>query len=332
MPMRSLSFVVAASILTLAIPMAASAAPVTVGGDAFTLVATGTHDVQLFGLAADGLGNIYAGNNSNNTTGIPVQKFDRTLFSGAPIPLADYGPNVGDADGIAYHSGNLYVADRDEGVQKISVPGAVASLFLAGKATNPTGSPIAIRPTDGHIFIGHGTDGPAAVDEYTATGAFVATHATSQFVETMTFDPGSGLLYYANFGSSVRKLNPNTDADSAVGSSSGTIDGGLAFDPLSGLLFVGTANGANQGRVETIDVGTGTTTLFATGFNGSTGIIRDPFSGDLYFLESDALYRIDTSEVPTGSVPEPSMIALFGASLVLITLGRLYLLRRRANV
>jgi hypothetical protein len=86
--------------------------------------------------------------------------------------------------------------------------------------------------------------------------------------------------------------------------SSGTIDGGLAFDALSGLLFVGTANGVNAGLVETIDPSTGVAALFATGFNGSLGILREPVSGDLYFLEASQLYRLPTGAItvcPTGA-------------------------------
>src|SRR5205085_1393974 len=71
------------------------AAPVTVGGDPFTLLATGP-GTQLFGLASDGQGRVYAGNNSNNVTGISLQRFDPALFSGAPIALQSFGPAVGD--------------------------------------------------------------------------------------------------------------------------------------------------------------------------------------------------------------------------------------------
>lgn len=59
----------------------ASADPITVNGDAFTLVATGPGTTQLFGLTSDAAGRIYIGNNSNNTTGIPLQVFNPALFS-----------------------------------------------------------------------------------------------------------------------------------------------------------------------------------------------------------------------------------------------------------
>jgi hypothetical protein len=89
------------------------------------------------------------------------------------------------------------------------------------------------------------------------------------------------------------------------------IDGGLTLDPRTGLLFVGTANGANSGLVETIDPVTGERRLFASGFNGSLGILRDPFSGDLYFLEENQLYRLDSAQVP-----EPGSVALLAFGVV----------------
>jgi hypothetical protein len=89
--------------LTVALaPGLALSAPVTLGGDPAVLVATHS-GTQLFGLVADPLGRVYIGNNSNDTTGIPVQRFDPALFLGAPIATANFGSgNVGDADGMAY--------------------------------------------------------------------------------------------------------------------------------------------------------------------------------------------------------------------------------------
>jgi hypothetical protein len=304
------------------------AVPVTTNGDPFTLVATqnGTN-VQLFGLAADGTGKLYIGNNSNNTTGIPVQLFDQSLFSGVPIALSNFGPAVGDADGMAFLNNSLYVADRDEGLQKIAVPAGTAALYRAATAINGTGSPIVVRPIDGHVFVGRGgLTGDDHIDEYDAAGTFVTSHTTGTDVETMTYNPASGLIYYAPFGSAVRSLNPTTNVDLPVGSSSGTIDGALTFDPISGLLFLGTANGANSGLVETINPVTGETKSFASGFEGSTGILRDPFSGDLYFLGTSSinadlfnnvLYRIDSSKVP-----EPGTLGVLALGAAAVMVGR----------
>lgn len=309
--------VLSASLLVLSaiFPLSGLAAPTTVIGDPFTLVAARA-GVQLAGLTSDSQGRIYVGNNSNDTTGIPVQRFDPALFSGPPIALQNFGPAVGDADGLTFGGGSVYVADRDEGVRQIAVSSAINDVFIAGAAINPTGSPLVFRPSDGHLFVGFGATAGSAlgdnrIDEYDALGAFVQTHTTVGKVETMTFDAKSGLIYYADFNSEVRSLDPLTETDAHVGNSSGTIDVGLTLDPISRLLFVGTANGLNSGLVETIDPSTGITKPFASGFNGSLGILREPVTGDLYFLESNQLYRLESN-----LVPEPSAATLLGVGIL----------------
>src|SRR2546423_15055634 len=77
-----------------------TAAPTAVNGSPFTLVATKASAPQLFELTSDTTGKIYTGNNSNDVTGIPVQVFDPALFSGVPLALQNFGPSLGDADGI----------------------------------------------------------------------------------------------------------------------------------------------------------------------------------------------------------------------------------------
>ena len=302
----------------------ALAAPVAVNGASFVLVATKSSGPSLFELTSDAAGRIYAGNNSNDSIGIPVQLFDPALFTGTPLALQDFGSSLGDADGIAFGNGVIYAASS-AGVERITVPGGVGTLFMPGVASNGTGSPIVVRPADGHIFVGlGGLTGINRIDEYDAAGAFVASHATGTDVETMAFDPGSGLIYYAPFASQIRALNPVTNVDIAVGTSSGTIDGALTFDPRSGLLFVGTANGVNSGLVETIDPATGARKLFASGFNGSLGILREPVSGDLYFLEANQLYRLPSAAV-NGALRPQSVAVPTLSQMALVLLGLLLL-------
>ena len=278
------------------------AAPMTVNGVPFTLVATGPGTAQLFGLTSDAQGRVYIGNNSNTITGIPVQLFDPALFSGAAISLQNFGPAVGDADGITFGGGYIYTPDQNEGLRRTAVAGGASSVFLAGKSNNGTGSPVVYRPGDGHLFIGFGSTVPGApgakrIDEYDSAGTFVHTFTTTAETETMAFSAASGVIYYAAFGSEVRSFNPLTGLDSHIGNASGFIDGGLALDPITGLLFVGTANGSNSGLVETINPGNGNRTLFASGFNGCLGILREPVSGDLYFLETNQLYRLGSASI-----------------------------------
>jgi hypothetical protein len=297
----------------------ASAAPTTVNGDPFTLVATGPGTTQLFGLTSDMLGRVYVGNNSNNTTGISVQVFDPALYLGAAIALQGFGPPVGDADGLSFGGNAIYAADRDEGVRRITIPAATSSVFTSGAGINPTGSPIVYRPSDSHVFVGFGATVPGApganrIDEFDSAGSLVHTFTPVGEPETMTLSATSGLIYYADFDSEVRSFNPITGVDLHVGNATGFIDGGLTFDELTGLLFVGTANGVNSGRVETINPASGAAQLFASGFDGSLGILREPVSGDLFFLESNQLYRIDSALV----VPEPGGAVLYGLGLLAI--------------
>lgn len=300
---------ITAALLLIGTPL--YAAPVTVNGDPFQLVASGSTGIQLFGLAADPAGHIYIGNNSNDPGGIPIQLFDPALFSGSAVLLQSFGPSVGDADGIAYGNGFIYSPDRDEGVRRTAVADGTSSLFIAGTGINGTGSPVVYRPSDGHVFVGFGSTVPGApgqarIDEYTSGGAFVHTFATVAETETMTIDPLTGTIYYATYDSEVRSFNPVTGVDTHIGNATGFVDGGLAFDSKTGLLFVGTANGPNPGLVETINPVTGERKSFASGFNGSLGILRDQASGDLYFLESNNLYRLQNQFV----VPEPSAVSL----------------------
>ena len=222
---------------------------------------------------------------------------------------------MGDADGITFGNGFVFVADSGAGIRKIQVSNGANSVFGAGIAVNATGSPLACRASDGHVFVGlGGLTGILRIDEYDANGTLLKGHVTGTDAETMTFDPASGLIYYAAFGSSVRELNPITDGDRLVGTVDGTIDGALAFDPLTQLLFVGTANGNNPGQVDTINVKTGTVSPFASGFSSATGIIREPVSGNLYFLEDGALYMLGKTNV-NQSIPPVAIGVTFSANV-----------------
>src|SRR6185503_19002300 len=121
-------------------------------------------------------------------------------------------------------NGFLYSGDANEGLRRTAVPSATSSILVAGAAINGTGSPVVVRPSDGHVFVGFGATVPGApgdnrIDEYDAAGTFVQTFDTVGETETMTFDPISGLIYYAPFGTEVRSFNPVTKVDAHVGNS-----------------------------------------------------------------------------------------------------------------
>ena len=277
------------------------AGPTSVAGDSFVLVATNGSGIQLFGLTQDAQGNIYAGNNPSGP-GIPLQKFRPFTFSNSPVQFENFGPVCDDADGLAFAQGYLYAASL-QGIRQISVTNGNGTLFLPSVAANLTGSPLIVRVSDGHFFVGLGYNNGTGIREYDASGVFVKNHVTTLEVETMTFDQTSGLIYYAPFGSAVHSFNPSNDVDTLIATINGTIDGALAFDYISRRIFVGTANGSNQGSVYTIDLSSDAVAIFASGFEGSLGVTREPLTGDLYFLENKNLYRINSTNVVNSLTP-----------------------------
>ncbi|MEZ4330490.1 MAG: DNRLRE domain-containing protein [Myxococcota bacterium] len=302
--------------------------PVTEAGYRFAKVATLDAGPQLWGLTGDDQGRVYAGHNSNFTGPAPVRRFDPALYAGTPLVFDDaqqrFGPDVGDADGIAYGAGKIFVADNLGGIRQIPVATPSSpSYFAVFVALNGGGSPLVHRPADGHLFVSFGEVAPL-LQEFNAGGTLVAQSFLGATAETMTLDPATGSIYYSPNGTSVRRFDPSGPSDEAIGTASGTINGGLFFDPLSGLLFVGTANGAQPGCIETMDPSTGATQRFATGFDpenvpgGVLGIWRDPTSGDLYALQSDALFRLPSAKVfPSDAVPA---CGSWGRSLLAIAL------------
>jgi hypothetical protein len=73
--------------------------------------------------------------------------------------------------------------------------------------------------------------------------------------------------------------------------------------------------------VETINPSTGARKPFASGFNGALGLLREPLSGDLYFLEGSQLYRLPSSAVTGSLAPaQVAVPALSGISLLLLAM------------
>jgi hypothetical protein len=343
-----------AAALVLGVSSWAMAVPTTLAGHPFVEVAFGPELPTYYGLASDAQGRIYIGNNNNDLPQlIPIQRFDPALFSGAPIATQGVGPALDDPDGVAVHNGFIYAGDEGVGLHRISVADGSETLLVPDVASNESGSPVVVRPSDGHIFAGAGGGDTTPdvfnlrIDEFDAAGNFVQSFITAPRLETMTIDPVSGLIYYSTslpVGSifEIRSLNPLTGADELVANSPYFILGSLTFDPLSGLLFTGSPN---SGQVDTIDPATGVFTPFVGGFasggfqGGVSGILREPVSGDLYVLDAgipSLLFRLDAEfvfpqqeEPPDGdgAVPEP----VTTASLSIAALALLAYSRRRSR-
>jgi hypothetical protein len=193
---------------------------VTVNGDSFVLVGHRILRTQLFELTSDSAGRVYAGNNSNDSL---------EFRSGCSIPR--FSPNTaGPAElrpgarrrGRHRIRQRIYLRRELRGVERITVPGGVGTLFMPGVASNGTGSPIVVvRPMA--TFSSAWRIDRNQPHRRVQRGRHIrcqSSHRTD--VETMTFDAGSGLIYYAPFGPQVRALNPLTNADVAVAHSSGT--------------------------------------------------------------------------------------------------------------
>ena len=299
--------------------------PRPVLGGSFVLVATNAGTGQVYGLAGDDQGFVYAGNNSGSfPPDAPLSRFRPSNFSGHALPFENFGPVFADSDGLAYGSGFLYVASLN-GLFKVSVANASSSTFIPTIGTNLNGSPVVFRPSDGHIFVGQDT---AIIYEYDAFGVYITNHPTANNVETMTMDVRTGLIYYAPFPAGVvSSYNPVTRKEAALVSIDGAVDGGLTVDSVSGRLLVGTANGANPGCVFTVDLSTGEADLLGTGFRNCLGILREPISGNLYILGQFGLYQYITTtstqpiitSQPQGQTVFPGMIVSFSVSVLSAT-------------
>jgi hypothetical protein len=307
-----------AVVLALRAGPAAATDPVTETGLHFTLVGTRAaaySPTPLYQLTSDKSRRVFVGNNSNDNVGIPVQMFDPVKFKNNggvnPIVLSDFeSTSFGDLDGLAHYTDGsnhefLYVASKFHGMCRIDMASTACTIpFVGNIALNGKGSPIVVRK-NGHILVGSGND--LGVWEYDQNGVLLNAsnpYMANYMVNTMTYDPGTDLIYFAPFGTEVRVFNPATGLDDHVATAEGTIDGALAFDPKSGLLFVGTANGTNSGLVDIIDLQTPLAAFkvkrYAHGFNGSVGILREPLGGDLYFLDDTQLYRLPSDSVRVG--------------------------------
>ncbi len=262
-----------------------------VNGPAFTLVSVSPVAAQ-FGLAETPSGLILIGNNSNGSPGWPIQVFDPSLYINSPIITSSLGSPVQDADGLAVNGAFAYVADAAAGVQKVQLSNGNTNLFTTGAGQNGAGDPIAIRASDGHVFVGQGMSFPT-IQEFDVNGNLVFVHTPTAAAETMCYDAKRKLLFYADYNNIVRSYDPVTFVDTFVANVATTIDGGLSVDPWSGLILVGTVPQVpGAGLVQTINPMNGVVTTLAQGFDDIHGVVRAVATGDLYVLTDTELWRV----------------------------------------
>jgi outer membrane protein assembly factor BamB len=218
-----------------------------------------------------------------------------------------------DAAGLAFRSGNLYVAISQPtgAVERFNgTTGASLNPFVtagSGGLSNPEGFAIG---RDGNLYVGSNDDGK--VRRYNGTtGAFIdifATGATS--ARGVAFGP-DGNLYVTNFGGGdVLRFNGITGAfidkfvtdDTTKNGGLGSLPRPLVFGP-DGNLYVGDYGNGSVLRYN------GTTGAFIDAFaaSGSGGLVGPTF---LVFSEQNAT-----------PVPEPGTLVLLGSGLTGLLAG-----------
>ena len=184
------------------------------------------------------------------------------------------------------------------------------------------------------------------IDLDTAVGTWVGLSPSGVYgVSSLAYSSSDGYLYAGQSGhtpSHLFRIDPATGATTTVGQvdfiSGFGYTSGLAYDPLSGLLFATSLTGAS--KLYTIDPATAASALVGdTGFAYVSGLTYDP-AGVLYGVTEPygepTLIAIDP-QTGAGSAIGPTDVGMFGlayvipepASLLLFAAGLGAVARRR---
>jgi hypothetical protein len=242
--------------------------------------------------------------------------------------------------------------------------------FTAISTTTGAGAPSTLDPTltygyNGGLTFANGvfytiandSNGNSWLQNFTlgSTPSTPGTALGSGFLNGLTYDSADGKLYAVTIDNIGVNGAPNPELDlvstagavQAVSLASlivGSTDGGLTFDPITGLFYFLSDDGLGASRVlSSISLNGTVTNIFTLGdgtisFNG--GLLYDPGSGGFYTIGNDgsgnsSLYAFNLNGANTLNVvlsdfavgfnnvgltetPEPSSAIMFSASLAAI--------------
>jgi trimeric autotransporter adhesin len=301
--------------------------------------ATAANLSQPSGVALDSQGNIYIADTLNAR--IRKVSSSGTITTVAGNGLLSYSGDGGAATGAqlngplgiaADNSGNLFIADSQNGVVRIIKNGAIASvggstlLIPRSVATDAAGNAYVADVQDNRVRK-IGTDGTVTTYAGNGTNGFAgdggpAANAQLSSPAAVAVD-GAGNLYIADLGNlRIRKVSTNGNISTVAGNGSQGYSGdggpainanlnaplGVAVDPYGNLYVVDSASHVIRevtldGNINTI-AGTG-----EPGFTGDggpaasaqlaspTGIAADPF-GNIFFVDGTTRIR----EINTGGI------------------------------
>jgi sugar lactone lactonase YvrE len=227
--------------------------------------------IEPLGLAFDAAGNLYFGNNDNNT-------ICEVTPGGAVSTFVSSGL-ISSPEGLAFDAtGNLYVANYGNNTICEATPTGVVSTFVSGGLNGPEGLAF---DAAGNLYVANRRNN--TICEVTPTGA-ISTFVSSglSHPEGLAFD-AAGNLYVANYGNStISEVTPGGAVSTFL--SNGLISGpeGIAFDS-AGNLYV--ANYGNN-TISEVTPGGAVSTFLSSGLNGPVGLAFDS-AGDLYVANSN---------------------------------------------
>ncbi len=197
---------------------------------------------------------------------------DWAACEGTTITIAPATPGVIYATTGSSGASSLYTINPNTGAATLVGPTGVAG--IPGLAINSQGEIWGALRVNGNLY---------RIDANTGQAYFQTATAGIDYLDAMAFGPGD-VLYAIGFDPPqfmLRTINTTTGASTVIGST-GDVYVGLAFHPITGVLY-GSAGGfdaINPDGIATINTATGAATLLGTtGLGGATpDLVFDTFS------------------------------------------------------